>query len=171
MVRTNFKFDELEQLMDLAFIPAVIDEETGEILQEEQIDESLFEEAGELYYEKIEGCLLGVQRLTADANAIGEKIKVMQKRKKQKEDKAERLKAFLQRKLNGEHFESELVSVSYRSSQSVEVDPEAVATLPEELQTVKIDIKPNKAAIKKLLKAGKSVDGCTLIDNISMNIK
>lgn len=61
-------------------------------------------------------------------------------------------------------------TLSLRRSEAVlvSVGPD---TLPEELKTVKTTITPNKKAIKDAIKSGKDIDGCSIVENMSLQVR
>ena len=74
------------------------------------------------------------------------------------ENKAESVKKYITRALNGDKFKNARVSVSYRKSESVCV--EDIAALPDEFK--KITVEPKKTELKEAMKAGKVFEGVTL---------
>lgn len=140
----------------------VIDEETGEIMDLSSLDELQM-----LKEEKCENLACYIKSLKAEADAIAAEAKKLRERHAAIEKKRERLTQYLSDSLAGEKLKSARVSVSYRRSESVNVLD--VSVLPEDLCKVKVE--PDKEAIKKLLKAGESVDGAELVSNTSTIIK
>lgn len=98
---------------------------------------------------------------------IDAEIKRLQERKAEAERRATRLAENLGAYLNHQKFQSDLVTVSFRRSESVLVEPDA--ELPEGMVRVKRE--PDKTAIKAALKAGQTVRGCLLVRNISTIIR
>lgn len=68
----------------------------------------------------------------------------------------------------GEKIKTSKVAISWRKSENVQIT--AGAFLPDEYLTYK-EPEPNKAAIKKALKAGTSIDGATLVTTNNIQIK
>ena len=68
-----------------------------------------------------------------------------------------------------EKLDTELYKISFRKSESVEIDPEY--DLAEEYLNKKVIITPNKTAIKADLKQGKEIQWCKLITNSNLQIK
>lgn len=138
-----------------------MDDETGEILNEELLDELMIAEE-----EKIENIALWIKNLRADAAALKEEKKAFDKRIKSAESKEKSLTKYLQSYLQNKPFESNKVKISYRKSQSVEI---AVGTvLPAEY--LKVSYEPKKDEIKKAIKEGKVIEGCSIIDNNNIQI-
>ena len=147
---------------------AGIDPETGEV-----VDDVAFAMIDDLKMEREQKCeniACWIKDLKAEAAAIKAEADSLTKRAKSAENRAESLKRYLGYALAGEKFKTPKCSVSYRKSQSTEVDPEAIAVLPEEFLTFE-DPKPNKTAIKKALQEGEELPGCRLVENTSIIIK
>ena len=145
-----------------------IDPETGEV-----VDDAAFAAIDQLQMErdtKCENIACWIKDLKAEAAAIKAEADNLTKRAKAAENRAESLKRYLGYALAGEKFKTPKCSVSYRKSQSTEVDPEAIAVLPEEYLIFE-DPKPNKTVIKKALQEGETLPGCRLVENVSVIIK
>lgn len=143
-----------------------IDEETGEI------NESAMEELNALQIakdEKMENIALYIKNLTSDAEQIKAESQKLAKRAKSYENKAQWLKEYLKYALNGEKLATSRVSVSYRSSKSVECTLEDISTLPQEFLRMNPEL--NKTEIKKYLEEGGTLDGCSIKENKSIVIK
>lgn len=143
-----------------------VDPETGEIIDEAQFDALQMERE-----RKIEGILLWIKNLNAEAKAIREEEKTLAERRKVAENKAERLKNYIQNALNGEKFSTARVAVSYRKSEAVVVDDlESMMCASDDYLTYK-DPEPNKTKIKEAFKQGVNVPGCHLEERHNMTIK
>lgn len=155
---------EIERIIDQAF-----DEETGEVINEELLSQlEVLQEARE---DKIEGVALWIKNLAAEAEAIKAEKLALEKRQRSAEKKVESLKGFLRWALSGEKFKTAKVAISYRKSESVEVDPMLdIRTLDERFLRYK-DPEVNKTALKEALKDGEVIDGVRLAENISIQIK
>lgn len=153
----------------MALIDSAYDEETGEIL-----DENLYEEVEALAEErddKIEGIALWIKNLNAEATALKAEKEAFEKRQKAAENKAKKLKSFLQFILKGEKFKTAKVSISYRRSESVEVDKGFdIGTLDDRWLRFK-EPELNKTEVKEALKAGAVIQGVSLVENVSMQIR
>ena len=145
-----------------------VDQETGEIIDAELWD--AYDQLQEDREQKIENIGLYIKNLESDADAIKEEAKKLTLRAKLAENKAERLRGYLQHSLAGEKFNTPRLSVSYRKSQKVEVDHVRLMDIPDNLLRYK-DPEPDKTAIKEILKSGGTVPGCELVDSVSMIIK
>ena len=151
-------------------LETTVDEETGEI-----IENNSFEEVEQLMIErdeKIENIGAYIKNLVAEADALKVEEKSLADRRKAKENKIERLKEYLANSMlmaGQTKFESAKVALSFRRSTSVNIlDLDAV---PEEYRKVKTEISADKTAIGKLLKAGEQIAGTELIEKQSLQIK
>lgn len=153
---------EIEQaIMDL------VDPETGEITDYEALDALSMARN-----EKIENIALWIKNLNAEATAIREEEKNLAERRKIAENKAESLRKYLDRILNGEKFSTPKVAISYRKSVAVNIADEANFINTADIaylipQTPKID----KKAIAEALKSGLTVEGAELIERNNIQIK
>lgn len=137
-----------------------IDLESGEIIDTEAL------EALQMTREKkFEGVALAVKEFNAKAKEIREEELKLAERRRIAERKAEGYKTWLS--LQGESFETPRVAVSFRKSEAVDIAEDA--KVPEEFQ--KIDIKIDKVGIKKALKAGVEIAGCSLVEKQNIQIK
>ena len=156
--------------IDQAIIDALenaVDPETGEISE----DVAAALEALDMQRnEKLENIACYIKDLEAEAKAIRDEEKALAARRKTTERKTERLKDYLAWALNGEKFKSPRCAVSFRKSTAVEIAPDALTYLPEQFLRFK-DPEADKTAIKDALKAGEIIEGCKLVDNVSMIIK
>ena len=143
-----------------------IDPDTGEIVDEGKLDElkTLDVEKND----KIEAVGLFYKNTLAEAEMIAKEKKNLEARQRVAERKAEGLKIYLAKALNGEKFKTPKISISFRKSEKTEITdatkiPEAFLRYPEP--------EPNKVEIKKALQAGIEVPGAKIIENISTIIK
>lgn len=152
-----------------ALLEGSIDEETGEIIFNEQ-------ELSDLVMareEKIENCACAVKNYLAEASAIASEIKALSERKKKLEARADHAKQFLSAALAGEKFSTARVSISYTRSTSTEVDDEFVAWAKNnapELLTVK-EPEANRVAIKAYIKNNGELEHAHLVEKESLKIK
>ena len=146
-----------------------IDEETGEIIDYEKLDELQIERET-----KIENVACWIKDLKAEAEALKAEKMAFAERQKVAENKMESLKNWLYYALEGQKFKTAKCSVSYRNTESVEVTNAGLENLMkehEELLTYK-QPEPNKTAIKNAIKNdGLKVDGVQLVQNVSTIIK
>ena len=139
-----------------------IDEETGEIINMEKLDEITLARD-----EKIENIALWIKNLDAEASAIREEEKNLAERRRSKEKKVESLKKYLSLVLEGEKFESARAKISYRKSEIVVADD--LLVIPEKYWRVKTEL--DKTAVKTAIRGGNVVEGCHLEENRTMQIK
>lgn len=144
-----------------------VDPETGEIAE----DVAAALEALDIKRnEKLENIACYIKDLEAEGKAIRDEEKALAARRRTTERKTERLKDYLAWALQGEKFKSARCAVSFRKSTAVEIAPDALTHLPERFLRFK-DPEADKTAIKDALKAGEVIDGCKLVENVSMIIK
>lgn len=144
-------------------ITACVDMETGEILDQEAL------QALELAFdEKVEGIALWIKNLLAEAKAIKEEKDNLAARQKACENKAESLKNYLAFALCGEKFKTPKVSISFRRSESVQVDD--VTKLDDDYLKYAAPT-VDKTKVKQALKAGIELQGVQLVTNQNIQIK
>lgn len=140
------------------------DEETGELLDEEKLNELQIERD-----QKIEGVGLAVKNLTAEIDAYKKEIDAFQQRKRSAEKRLDGFKKWLLETLEGEKFATPKVDIRFRRSETVDIPDESV--VPDEYIVWKTESKPDKVAIKQAIKAGSSIEGCQLIQKLNISIK
>lgn len=141
-----------------------IDEETGEILNPNALEE--LEMARE---QKIENVGLYIKNLEAEATAVENQEKIFADRKKRIRKKIEGLKGFLGYALDGKPFKTDRVVMSFRKSESVHITDEYL--IPDEYKLFTVVKKPDKKIIKDALKKGKDIMGCELVEKQNISIK
>lgn len=150
----------------MAAFEAAVDMETGEI-----INEAAYEALNRLQMEreeKIEGILLWIKNLTADANALKKEKQAFADRQAAAERKAESLKRYVADALAGEKFQTERVSVTWRKSEAAEFTGN-IALLPPSCIRVKPEV--NLAELKQRLKGGAIIPGARLVVRNNIQIK
>lgn len=153
-------YDLVREIEDFEF---EIDEETGEILNANDLDNLELEKN-----EKIEQLCLWIKNLKSDAAAYKAEKDSFAKKQKAAENKAESIKNYIASILAGDKFKTDRVTVSYRKSEQVEcldmslVDDDYLRFKEPEL---------DKTKIKKALKDGVNVGGCMLVEKQNMQIK
>ena len=140
-----------------------IDMETGEIINEELLNDLQMERDA-----KIENVALWIKELKAEAEALKAEKLAFAERQKVAENKMESLKKWLVYALNGEKFKTVRASVTFRTSERVEV---ADIYKLDKNYLKPIEPEANKDAIKKAIKAGQQVAGAVLVPNTSVIIK
>ena len=131
-----------------------IDEETGEILNADELDALELERDT-----KIENIALWIKNLKADAEAYKKEKDSFYAKEKAAKNKEERLKAYLESMLMGEKFKSTKVSISYRKSESLNIEPGA--KVPEQYLKYS-EPTVDKAGLKEAVKNGEYFEGVTM---------
>lgn len=155
-----------EELLQI-FENIEIDEETGELLNLDQLEEIQGE-----FDDKASNIALYIQELQAQAEAIKNKRESLNDRQKSTTNKAERLKAYLSDMMNRAgktKVETDDVRISFRKSESVDILDESL--IPQEYLNEKLTITPDKVEIKKAIKNGQDIAGAILIENQNLQIK
>lgn len=140
-----------------------IDMETGEIVNEELLNDLQMERDA-----KIENVALWIKELKAEAEALKAEKLAFAERQKVAENKMESLKKWLAYALNGEKFKTVRTSVTFRTSEKVEIAD--IFKLDENYLRYK-EPEADKDAIKKAIKDGQQVAGATLVQSTSVIIK
>lgn len=153
-------YDLVREIEDFEF---EIDEETGEILNANDLDNLELEKN-----EKIEQLCLYIKNLKSDAAAYKAEKDSFAKKQKAAENKAESIKNYIAYILAGENFKTDRVTVSYRRSEQVEC-PDMSLVDDDYLRFKEPEL--DKTKIKKALKDGIKVGGCMLVERQNMQIK
>jgi hypothetical protein len=139
-----------------------IDMETGEITDPERLEQLQIDK-----HEKLRNIAFVAINATADIAAYKEQ----EKRFKAKRTAAEKTLAWaketLSRELAGQKMKEAEFTISYRPSESVEIDEGA--DLPPEFLKMKSEW--DKAAIKEALKEGAVFEGCRLVQKQNIQIR
>ena len=139
------------------------DSETGELLDAEQLEGLQMEKTT-----KFENVALCIKNLKADAAMYKAEKQAFAERQAAAEKRAESLSEWLRKALDGQKFKTEKTEVNFGKTQKVEILD--IWDLNEDLLKYS-DPTPDKAAIKRAIKAGEEVKGAKLVDDISMTIK
>jgi hypothetical protein len=115
----------------------------------------------------IEDAVSTYKNLCALADLHAAEMKRLSERKAALESRAETLKAWLEKVAPKEGWERGVHRLSWRGSESVEVDD--AEKLPIELARIKYE--PNKTLLKEVLKAGATVEGCRLVKKLSLQVR
>lgn len=158
------KLYEIDAALEQAF-EAAVDPETGEVSEEAY---RIIEELQEAKETKLENIGLWIKNLKADAEAYKAEKDSFAKKQKAAENKLESLKGFLAYYLKGETFKTNRVTISYRASQTVEVDDADL--IPAEF-TIAQEPKIDKTALKEAIKAGVEVPGAHIENRLNIQIK
>jgi len=181
---SNLKLYQIPVELEKLFEPVIDDEgnesypfinpETGELTPEGL---ELFNElnlAKEQKLAAIKWMFLEFESIEEQATA---EIKRLQALKKQAQDRQEKLKKYVSTVLQGVPEKSVNYNYTFRKSESVEVgefvnliqlNKDFPNLFPKE---VKIEIKPDKTAIKKHLKSGNEINGVNLVESLNLQIK
>jgi esterase/lipase len=163
----NMTFREIDEAM-----MNLVDEETGEILDLQE-----FEKLAMSKQDKIENMALWVLDLKDESEQINAEIQRLKDRKAATDNKMKRLKEYIRIILGGEKLRTPLVSVSFRSNESVNItDAEAVINWVQHynkddgvLKYLPPEI--SKTGIKQLIKEGSTIPGVSLENTTSTIIK
>ena len=120
--------------------------------------------------EKLENTAKYIVNVESDIQGLKTEIDRLNKIKKQKENAVERLKnnvEYSMKERGLEKLEVGTFKCGYRKSESVEILN--LDVIPADYTNV--DIKPDKTAIKKALKAGETVEGAEIRTNMNFFIK
>lgn len=161
-----------------------VDEETGELLDEDQFN-SKFDEIQMALNDKIESSICFVKNLNAEVEALKTEEKNLAQRRKVKENLAERIKNRIDTYIKAQYtdekgnvdtvglnkykMETPKMKLSYRKSESVNITD--INSVPKEYIKTKTEVSADKANIKKAIKAGQHINGAELVTNINMQVK
>lgn len=161
----------------------MVDEETGEILSEEEFYKKL-DEVQMALSEKIENTMCFYKNLMADVEAFKAEEAKISARRKVKENLAERLKNRIHDYITYQYtdedgvvhideqnqwkFETPKVKLSYRKSEKVEAD---IDVIPKKYIKKKTEYSVDKTAIKNAIKDGAKIKGAQLVTNMNMQVK
>jgi hypothetical protein len=154
---------------DYLNIELMLMESDGEVT--EAVDKALSINKDELQTKSI-GYIGVIKKITTEVNYIDEEIKRLTDLKKVRKNAVERLKNSISGAMqvyNIEKIETPLNKITFRKSESVEIELPAF-DLAKELQKITVT-HISKTEIKKLLKDGKTFKGVKLIENKSIQIK
>lgn len=144
-------------------ILSLIDEETGEITDFEQLDKLQLERNI-----KIENIALWIKNLKSEEESYKAEKQNFEDRQRQAKQRRESLERYLSNALNGEKFITSRVECSFRKSQRVEV--KNINLLPIEFLKI-ADPEADKTSIKQAIKEGKEVAGARLVDALNLQIR
>lgn len=145
-------------------IAECIDMETGEVTDFEKLNTLEIERT-----QKLENIALAYKNAKAEAAALKAEKEAFAEREKRAKSRMDWLSGYLKFVLDGEKFKTTKVEVSFRRSEAVCVECEAL-DLPQEYLTCK-DPEPNKTAIKEALKAGIEIEGCHIESRVNISVK
>lgn len=113
-----------------------------------------------------------LKNMQADAEMYKAEKEAFYKKQKQAEAKAEKYKETIRRAMElsqKKKVDAGMFKVSLRRSKKIEVLDET--KIPLEYMTEKIERKPNKKELAKLLKSGQEISGVELIETESLQVK
>ena len=140
-----------------------VDITTGEIFDEDKFESLVMERE-----KKVENICLWIKNLKAEIEALKAEKDAFAKRQKSAENKMESLKRYITGYLDGASFESAKVKVSFRKSESIEIEEGTI--IPDEYLRFK-EPEVNKTDLKNALKAGIHIQGVQLVENQNIQIK
>lgn len=140
-----------------------VDAETGEIIDEDKLNELSMERD-----EKVENIACWIKNLKAQAAAIKQEEENLYARRKVAENKAQSLGEYLSSYLNGGKFETARVKISFRKSATLEVSESA--KIPKKWYKPQ-DPKLDTAGLKKAVKEGLKIKGVEIVEKQNIQIK
>lgn len=140
-----------------------IDMETGEIIDTERFDNLEMEKN-----DKLENVALWYKNLLSDAEQYKAEKNLFAEREKATKAKAESLKEYLSRELQGSKFETTKVKVSYRKSNALVYD--GSTDVPDEYLR-HVDPEIDKTKVKDAIKKGEVIEGFSMQENNNIQIK
>lgn len=143
-----------------------------EDMQEEEELKEYLDSVNLQVKDKINQTIKFERNLKATADAIDGEIKRLQELKYSYKTKAQNIKDYISycMKKNGiEKVETEIAKLSFRKSESVDITDKNL--IPKDYLVEKVTIAPDKTAIKKAIKEGKTIDGAVLKENQNLQIK
>lgn len=152
-------------------ILSLIDQETGEVK-----DYAAFLELNMGREEKIEATALYIKDLEGDAKKIKDEIAALQERVAPLQNKANRLREYLTKSLEGQKFSSPRCALSFRTSRALEVEDAAEAAKWLEnnghgdlvvYDTPKLD----KRMVKQLVDGGEHIPGVKVEERKSLQVR
>jgi hypothetical protein len=144
--------------------------EDGEITDYEALDALTMERD-----RKLENVACWIKDLTAEAKAIREEEKALAERRQKAENKAERLKEYLDHALQGQKFSTARCAVNYRTSTSTVCDDEEKLlkwlrrNKYKDCYTTTTSLV--RSGIGALIKQGVAVPGAHLEEKKNLNVK
>lgn len=159
-----------EQKLNELFL-AAIDEETGEIRDNETLEE-LETELKNALVNKSEGIIKVIRNQESDLEMITAEIERLTNLKNRIKKEIENFKSYIKfnmKKMDIKKIETSLGNISLRQSTATEIYDEA--SLPKEFLKEKITYTPSKTELKKAIENGQEVKGARLIVNTSLTIK
>lgn len=149
-------------------IEQAIDIDTGEVKDKELVE--VLNNIKLALVEKAENIVYVIKQMDNRVDAIDKEIERLKKLKDIAVNTHESLKKYLANNLpKGEKLETDLMKISWRNSESVEITD--ISKLPHEYIKTKIEESPDKNKIKEAIKSGKEVSGAILKQNQNIQIR
>ena len=144
-------------------------EETGEIIDNSETINKLFEELELSLNDKLDNCQKWILENSAKVEALKKESKRLNDKAKAIENKTDRLKELMKLSLvaSGKTIKTDIFTFSLRKSKAVQVADEN--ELPRNY--VRIEKKADKKAIKEALENGIEIPGCSISENVSLSVK
>lgn len=123
---------------------------------------------------KIEAYIKAIRNYTADAEAAHNEMAFFKTKEERAKKTAERLKETVLASLQARGIDKAKYgdfTAAVRRSERVVVDEDCLAILPDDFKRVKTTVEADKTALKTALKAGMAIEGVTLADSYSLNIR
>ena len=162
-----------------------VDSETGEIIENEEEFNQLYESIQLDLQTKIDNTICLGKLLDGEIEVADKEIKRLMNEKKARERKRDWLKDRVDRFIRNQFTDEEgnldieglskykatlpHSKISYRKSTSVDVYD--IDKLPKEYIKTKIETSPDKVAIKSAINEGKNIDGAKLVTNYNIQTK
>lgn len=148
-------------------INSLFDEETGEIIDIEKVEQLQMEQERILEYLALE-----VKNCKADALAYKNEKDNFAVRQKHAENRAAGIERYIASCLNGQAFKTDKIDVRFRKSTTVEVNLETLMQFDDCDSYLKFsDPTPDKTRIKEAIMLGEKIPGCALVDRQNIQIK
>lgn len=145
----------------------LFDEETGEILDMEAL-EKLENQEGQ----KLRNIICLYKKLTAEAEALREAELSLNKRRKAKENSAQRLLEYMDKYMEGNDFECTEGKLSHRKSTKTEcIDEMAFLEWSDRWKYGESKFEPKKKEIGEAIKNGETIPGWSRVDYMNASIK
>lgn len=157
----GFKLYELDEM--IANFEFKVDEETGEILNIDELDELQMERE-----QKIENIGIYIKSLKAEAKALKEEIDNLTVRLKRINNKMESLLNFMKHALGGKNFSTPKVDAKFRTTKATRIVDEDL--IPDIYINMKIERAPRKKEILADLKKGVEIPGVELEERTSLTV-
>lgn len=157
-------------LKDLIDNDLEVNEETGEITDNTEILNKLFNDLSLSFEDKLDNSQRYCLTLEGEADILAKEIKRLQGKKQALENRADRLNKMMMNAIlsSGQSkVKTSLYSFSIKTSESVEVRD--LDEVPREFLRIKKEA--DKVAIKKALKNGVKIEGVFLIEKQSLGVR